>query len=735
VEHSPTRDVHPPDGWFCTTQPGKIAARTDLRLNHPRNFTMQGSAHLVRLPLVALTLLHFLCACPDPAHAQTLTNAAQVRALSREEAAKRLPVRLRGIVLGEAEGGGDGFALQDDTAGIYLRTTMGIVNQLKPGDYLEVAGVTDPGEFAPFVQLRTWRKLGVKPVPAPRRVTFEELAAGGLDAQWVEVTGVGRYYETAPNLTRKRRLEIATGNGRLAVRLNLPRPVQPLVDARVRVRGVCYYLVNPNRQVLQPLLAVPQSVPVVIETPAPADPFAAAPRAFSSLLQFTAEGTFGHRVHVRGTVTGRQPDGLLWLRDGHEGLAVRTEQSLGDLQPGDVVDVAGFPLHGDFRPMLEDAVFRRDARGPAPAPVVITAATNAFHHDADLVQIEAVITERQPTVNGIAFTLRTTDEFSFKAFLRRETNTTGTLSAPAQPGARVRLTGICSLVREYRGPYRPGTGLARPDSFHLTLRGPGDLQIIAPPPWWTRQTILWLLVGVAGLSLLATGIVMFLARLRLKAQLQQRRMAEAEFSAILAERNRIAREIHDTLAQGLSAIAMHVELVRDYAAQFPPAAAEHLEQVRDLVRGTLADARSSIWNMRAQVLEDGDLADALGGVLRQLGEGRGLKTELQVNGARRRFAPVTENNLLRIGQEAIANAARHAQAQRLTVTLDFAPREFRLTVRDDGRGLDPNQAPSPRGSFGLMGMRERAAQLGGKLEVESAPGQGTRITLTVPLPQ
>jgi len=233
--------------------------------------------------------------------------------------------------------------------------------------------------------------------------------------------------------------------------------------------------------------------------------------------------------------------------------------------------------------------------------------------------------------------------------------------------------------------------------------------------------------------LLAVGLVMWVARRRLHEQDHRRAMAEAEFAAILAERNRMAREIHDTLAQGLAATSVQLRLAKRQLAQGAEAAQPHLETAQQLVRESLEEARNSIWNMRAHVLESSDLAGALEGILQQLSSGSGVETSIEVTGKARRLAPVVENNLLRVGQEAITNATRHAGARHIEVSLDYAESQLRLVVRDDGRGFDAGQPPPGEGGFGLVGIRERAADLKGELRISSAPGDGTEISLSVPL--
>jgi signal transduction histidine kinase len=257
--------------------------------------------------------------------------------------------------------------------------------------------------------------------------------------------------------------------------------------------------------------------------------------------------------------------------------------------------------------------------------------------------------------------------------------------------------------------------------------------VLEKPSWWTPRHVTYVFGAVAVGLLLVTGVVMLLTHRRLNEQTRRRAMAEGEFAAILAERNRVAREIHDTLAQGLAATSVHLRLARKLAPNNPDSLNHHLDVAQQLVGDSLEEARNSIWNMRSHVLENGDLAGALRGILQQLAGGADLDAQVEIRGRARRFSPVTENNILRIGQEAITNATRHAQARQIRVSLDFGERQFELRVTDDGRGFDPQQPLPDRGGFGLVGLRERAAELKGDLQIRSAPGQGTDLKLCVPL--
>jgi ligand-binding sensor domain-containing protein len=221
----------------------------------------------------------------------------------------------------------------------------------------------------------------------------------------------------------------------------------------------------------------------------------------------------------------------------------------------------------------------------------------------------------------------------------------------------------------------------------------------------------------------AIGGVILLLRLRLH-------RAEHEFRAILGERSRIAREIHDTLAQGYVGISVQLELLAELLRMSKTdAAAEQLNRTRQYVREGLADARQSIWALRTE--DSGETT--LPVKLRQMAEtaaGDGLESRFSLFGAYRPLQLETERELLRIAQEAIHNVKKHAAASQLYVQLEYGPDTISLEVRDNGRGgaLDHPRA----GHFGITGMRERAATIGGELEISGGNGEGTKVRLRAP---
>ncbi len=214
-----------------------------------------------------------------------------------------------------------------------------------------------------------------------------------------------------------------------------------------------------------------------------------------------------------------------------------------------------------------------------------------------------------------------------------------------------------------------------------------------------------------------------------RAQLFER---SAETGA-LEERNRLAREIHDTLAQGMAAISMQLETADELLNQTTnqQRAQAAIQQALKLTRANLEEARRSVLDLRAVPLEGRTLCEALISLLKDFETHTKIKTHFDGAGTHRPLPARIEVTLYRIAQEALANASSHAQARQLTLQMNMTPDHVAMVVEDDGIGFDPSQ-PMPH-RFGLIGMSERARLAGGALEVKSCPGEGTRVEVTLPL--
>src|SRR2546425_2761699 len=207
--------------------------------------------------------------------------------------------------------------------------------------------------------------------------------------------------------------------------------------------------------------------------------------------------------------------------------------------------------------------------------------------------------------------------------------------------------------------------------------------------------------------------------------------AESREAAVIAERNRMARDIHDTLAQGFTGVIVQLEAVEEAMSRNQAVKASgHLDRAGELARESLREARRSVQALRPQALEEKQLSEALKDLIGKMTQGTTVHAKFNLQGKRRKLPPEWETNLLRIGQEVLTNVLRHAQAGEFKVLLVFDRREIRLDLRDNGCGFDPQRRHE---GFGLQGIRERAEGMGGQLTIQSAAGKGTAISIVLPV--
>jgi len=440
-----------------------------------------------------------------------LQTAEQVRQLTPEQAARHYPVRLRGVLTFFDQVQFYRF-FQDDTAGVYLFPSDALTNAaLATGELVEIEGQTSPGEYAPTVTPQQTKILGAGTFPPAKPVSYEALASGGEDSQFVEIHGIVRAVSFDAQ-TKYYSIEIATGGGRLtALATQLPvRREEDLEDSTVKIRGVCVSRFNLQRQLFDLRLLVPRPTDMVIEMPAPSHPFDAPTRPIEQLLQFTPRGPYGHCVKVSGMVIYRR-DNALYIGDKTEGLYVETRQT-NSLLPGDKVEVLGFPAKGEYTPMLQDAIFRKSGSGPLLAPDPVTAdEVLKGTHDCRLVRIEATVLDRTRDSRE-QFLVLQSGGFIFNAYLERKN--VGVNFAYLQNGCKVAVTGVCLI--EPGNDWHVGADW-RAKSFRILLRSAGDIFVLQGPPWWNLQKLLWM-VGI--LCVVVLVVLMWAGVLRRRVQKQ-----------------------------------------------------------------------------------------------------------------------------------------------------------------------------------------------------------------------
>ena len=430
-----------------------------------------------------------------PSPLPTLTTAEQIRELSSDQAKRGYPVHLRAVVTYDDSSWT--FFVQDATAGIYVND-VNRKSAFQPGQLLDIEGVTEDPDFAPQITKTRYRVIGQSRLPQPRAATFDALMSMREDSQWVEFKGIVQgAVKNGNDLT----LDLVGGGGHLPVEIPDAdgQDGSQLIDANVRVEGVCQSVFNQKNQFVGVELILSSARQITIAEPAPADPFAAPVRSISSLLGFTAQTTTAHRVHVQGVVT-LQKGSHFFIQNGSQALYVKADQQT-PLQPGDRVDIAGFADVGDYTPILEHAVYRRIGSAVVPPPVTVTA-QQAMSGEFDTVRIRLDGTLRDDRTTPTERMLVLQDEnVMFDVRIPKDKAETGWPEVPL--GSRLRVTGICSVHVDRRRV---------PDNFTVFPTSPSGIEVLSRPSWWTLRRIVLVAAVLAGLTLGVLAWVVVLRR-------------------------------------------------------------------------------------------------------------------------------------------------------------------------------------------------------------------------------
>jgi signal transduction histidine kinase len=669
-----------------------------------------------------------LCLMALGAAAADLTTAGSVRELLPSQAADRHPVRLVGVVTYYRSDKLPDFILQDHTGGVHVRQPKEGALVLAPGDEVEIEGVTDAAVYAPRVDARVVRRLGRGEPPLPIPVSVEELQAGYHEGWLVEVAAVVRAASIDPTIDPPRLvLRLGTPSGSVDAMVTRFGEGEPerYIDAAIRLRGVSLRQANRRNEPYRWLLFVHTVEDIVVTRPPPADPFSIPLTPLDALLAGGPQQSL-HRMRVRGVATFA--DGLLVIQAAGTGVSVHPRDAL-TVVPGDEVEVAGFARLGMYNPVLEQAQVRVVGHPGPPAPEVPDLAElkprELAERDWRLITVSGVAGPPTQRDERSGFTLRTG---RYQVPVRLPAG----VATPA-PGATVRVTGVCDLM-----PGRDVILLSTAStSFSVLLRSSSDLVVLTPAPWWTRERLLMVLLsGTVVLGLALAWAITLRRRVaqrsrELAAEIQARRGAELTVAAAAAtaeERRRLAGELHDSLEQGLTGVALQLDAAL-LALPQPPAA---LVLGRQLLTASRAEVRAAVWDLNADAGDEGDLPGRLRSIAARLATSHGIRVQLGVDGAVTPLPGITAHHLGRMIQEAVHNAVGHGHAQVVAISLRFADGQVVLEITDDGAGFDPAAAEGPEaGHFGLQGMRERARKIGGSLAITSAPGAGTRLTISL----
>ncbi|SKA98409.1 Histidine kinase-, DNA gyrase B-, and HSP90-like ATPase [Prosthecobacter debontii] len=693
------------------------------------------------MPLRPFILLLALLVLSVQVQAQELLrHAAEVRALPPDRALAGVPAELE-VVVGFIESPSSGTVfVQDETGGTYFRVNPHGA-ALKVGDRVRLRGKSVPGLYLAGVEAQSYEVIGTGEPPIPVTADYEDLASGRYHYQRVQVEGIGRQL-SVPEENRTI-LHLALGSRVIEVRVDAPLPeaMDDYVDAKLQITALAAGGINDRRQLVFPYLRVTDWSDVKILKAAPAIQDLGIISA-ARLLRFDPSRTqeFGHRVRTTGIVLAAFPDGQVFLRDLDQYVPVPTSSKGADkasvsarpaalavrlakpyrLLTGQQVDVAGFPNMLGFSASLVDAVPVNEPSGTEQAVVPVNVTVKEIMEgnlDADLVTLEAQMVDAYRTAAGWELRLLSAEQ-PLKALVPGFEP-----SELVKPGALLKLTGICRVESSTDKGFR-----SRPDRAMLLLRGPEDLIVLRAPSWWTVER----LIGLVALLLAVVAIgVLWITLLRRQVVKQgealRRRISH---EAVLEERQRIAREFHDTLEQELAGLSLRLDAA--VTRPLEDKAKGLLESSRHLVSRVQTEARNLVADLRAEPDSVTDLPAAL----QELAD-RTLSDSLHVSV---HVLPPLPNlpvhvahHLRMIAQEAVTNVLKHAQASSIALGLRVEDGKLCLTISDDGVGVEAVSTQGQKGHFGCMGIRERCQRIGASVEWLNVTPHGTQVQVHLPL--
>lgn len=688
-----------------------------------------------------------------------LTSVEQIRSLSREEAAKALPVRLRGVVTWQDSDPMPAFFVHDGEWNIWVERAIAMKRMIwqggmppakdcEVGALVEIEGVTDPGGYAPCVLPVRFKRVGSGPLPDARRLPLERLLSGREDGQRVEVEGVVQEISPPDEFGDSKVMMMVDGHPcRVASEHGRELDAAKLVDARVRVRGLLVPLPNLRAEVAGLRMNVMGVGDFeVLEAP-PADPFLAPRVSLNRLLPFSPNAKSYHRKVTQGVVTLAVPGEFFFLQEGSSSVRVQSEAA--DVRPGDQVEVAGFIDTSHTLAALIGAIVRPLGRTEVPAPVNVTVDRilhpdfrSVFEKVADadfsgrlvrfpgkLVRIERRQMDQPPAL------FIASEGYVFPAFLP-----TSGLKMPENwvEGAELELTGVSELDFKEDATTQGSISIS---GFRLWLRSPQDVRVLSVPSWWTPQRLTMALLAVVAVLVLALVWNVALRRLLMKRSLlleevmREHRNSELEFQGAQQERRRLASDLHDGLQQLMAGAAYRVEAAVAHLGEIPSVVEEQLTAARRALVRSQVGLREALWGLQ-HMEEDADDFVALmrhaAGTVEHWPVGA---VEVTCHGEPFPVSRKVMGSLLLLMQETVGNAFKHGAARQVRVSLVYEPEYLEMRIDDDGCGFSPDHVPGPKaGHFGLESLRLRMKWLGGSVQIRSSPGQGTSVTCTLPKP-
>ncbi|MGC3959767.1 MAG: PA14 domain-containing protein [Verrucomicrobiota bacterium] len=673
-------------------------------------------------PVIRGALARSVPAKKTEAELPLLEKAIQVKSLSRAEAQRRYPAKIRGVVTART-GGDENFVIQDATWSVFCYWNNSLPQPPpKVGEEWEIEGTSDI-HFAPDVRVVQAKYLRPGIVPDPIRPTRDELINGSLDTQFIEMQGIATALENDG-------ITLWTREGKMRFSGWRVNQSEGLKNALVRVRGVFV----PDRDPNQRMLTAPASfqlfnASVNVDKEAVADPFDTILKHPSDFRFYDAQADVLRRVKVVGQVVGGRA-GNYFLMDGEEGLRFELQEPIA-LRPGDRAEVVGFPDVSGAAVVLREALIRITGTPAMPQPRRLEEPEMAEARlDSTLVTLESKLVrlglDRSDMVMGL--------QFGDRSYLARFSNTNSELMR-IQIGSRLELTGVYVALEN-------ASALGeKVDSFELQVDNVAGIRVLSRPPWWNLRHTLMVCGGLALILLLAAIWIALLRRQveertrQLAAEIKNRERVEYQ-RALEIERTRIAQDLHDELGASLTEMRF-IGAIKSRDALLPGQTRSQFSELSEKARQMVSSLDEIVWAVNPANDSLPNLANYLCHLAEEFFRSTDMRCRLDVAQELLPVALTSEvrHHIYLVVREALNNIVKHSGANEVWLRIHATNANLEIAVEDNGRGF---QADSGLGSGnGLKNMKARLAKIGGEFICESKPGFGTicRIRLGFSGPQ
>ena len=637
------------------------------------------------------------------------------------------------------------FAVEDHSgAVIILPASEGSTPHI--GSSVRIRGSIENAPFGHVVaKSKQIDVLHVGKAPSVKTVSFAQILSGRHDAHVIRTTGMLRDYffdEIDPKY-----LFLILNDGGLslyaATILRTDENIQRLdflLGHEVTLVGLCDPRPSGCRRKFGRLLRLNDLSDLKTSGEEPTDPFCLPLFNPSSLAQPAELPSLG-RHRLLGHVIAVWQNCAFLLKTQKNGI---TRVDLAKPFPpayGDSVEVIGFPETDLYRINLTRAAWRQsDASAPLCdgqttnilARSLMTDATGGTAINADfhgrIVRLRGTVRSLPSVGNDGRFYLES-DGYTLPV----DISANPVLAEKLEIGSVIDLTGVCVMDIEN---WRPNLVFPHIKEVMIVTRTSDDIVVVKRPPWWTPAR---LMIVIGSLLAVLVGILVWNRALRALAEKRGKALANEELERLesdlkVCERTRLAVELHDSIAQTLTGVSMEIDTALRGDEPLPPAAAQHMGRALRTIDSCRGELRNCLWDLRSQALEEEDMNKAIRLTLSQtIGK---ANLSVRFNVPRSRFTDNTAHTLLRIIRELAANAVRHGKATEIKVAGSIEDNVLKFSVRDNGCGFDPDACPGVLdGHFGLQGIRERVASFEGSVQIESAPGKGTRVSVSINAPQ